>query len=394
MPWKQDDIVELRKQFIYEYLDKNYPSFSYLCQSYGISRPTGYKWIERFVQGGINNLADRSRAPKNNPNKIPEKICQLIIEKKLAHKYWGPKKILDNLRKHDPTLVLPADSTAGEILKRKGLVKKRRKRWRVPANEQAFDEITKNNQVWSVDYKGHFTLGNGTICYPLTITDGHSRFLLRCQGLNNTRYYDAKSWMEQTFREYGLPDAIRSDNGSPFASIAAGGISRLSMWWIQLGIRPERIKPGHPQQNGRHERMHKTLKEETTKPPAYNEALQQKRFDDFLYEYNHERSHEALARKCPDEVYQPSTRPFPEKIKPITYDEGLQVRTVKRGGEIKWKNKHIYISQVLSHEKVSLEEIDNDVWEICYGFYKLGIIRGSEMKLERATQWHKKKKKN
>ena len=394
MPWKQDDIVELRKQFISEYLDKNYPGFSYLCQSYGISRPTGYKWVERFVQGGINNLADRSRAPKNNPNKIPEEICQLIIDKKLAHKYWGPKKILDNLRKHDPTLVLPADSTAGEILKRAGLVKKRRKRWRVPANEQAFDEITKNNQVWSVDYKGHFTLGNGTICYPLTITDGHSRFLLRCQGLNNTRYYDAKSWMEQTFREYGLPDAIRSDNGSPFASIAAGGISRLSMWWIQLGIRPERIKPGHPQQNGRHERMHKTLKEETAKPPAYNEESQQKSFDDFLHEYNHERSHEALGRKCPDEVYQPSMRPFPEKIKPITYDEGFQVRTVKRGGEIKWRNKHIYISQVLSHEKVSLEEIDDDVWEICYGFCKLGIIRGSEMKLERATQWHKKKKKN
>jgi len=392
MPWKQDDIVELRKQFINEYLSKNYPSFSYLCQSYGISRPTGYKWIERFMQGGISSLADRSRTPKNNPNKISDEICQLIINKKLAHKYWGPKKVLDNLRKHDANLVLPADSTAGEILKRAGLVKKRRKRWSVPANEKAFDEITKNNQVWGVDYKGQFKLGNGNICYPLTITDSHSRFLLRCQGLKSTCYNDTKSWMEQTFKEYGLPDAIRSDNGTPFASITAGGISRLSMWWIQLGIRPERIKPGHPQQNGRHERMHKTLKEETAKPPAYNEESQQKSFDDFLHEYNHERSHEALARKCPDEVYQPSARPFPEKIKPIIYDEGFQIRTVKRGGEIKWRNKHIYISQVLSHEKVSLEEIDDDVWEICYGFYSLGIIRGSEMKLERATQWHKKKK--
>jgi len=390
MPWKQDDIVELRKQFITEYLGEKYPNFSYLCQCYGVSRPTGYKWIERFMQGGVNNLADKSRTPKNSPKKTSEEICQLIINKKLAHPYWGPKKVLDNLKKHDPALVLPADSTAGEILKRAGLVKKRRKRWSVPANEQAFEEIQKNNQVWGVDYKGQFKLGNGNMCYPLTISDSHSRFLLRCQGLKSTCHDDAKSWMAQTFREYGLPDAIRSDNGTPFASIAAGGISRLSMWWIQLGIRPERIKPGHPQQNGRHERIHKTLKAETTKPAAHNEVLQQKKFDDFLHEYNHERSHEALERKCPDEIYQPSTRTFPEEIQPITYDEGFHVRTVKRGGEIKWKNTHIYISQVLSHEKISLKEIDNDCWEICYGFYSLGIIKGKEMKLERATQWHKK----
>jgi len=390
MPWKETDIVKLRKQFIEEYLGKNYSDFAYLCGHYGISRPTGYKWVDRFMEGGTNNLVDRSRAPKTIRNKTPDDICQLIIEKKLAHKYWGPKKVLDNLRKHDSSLALPADSTAGEILKRAGLVKKRKKRWCVPANEQAFDEIRKNNQVWGVDYKGQFKLGNGKLCYPLTITDSHSRYLLRCQALSGTCHDDAKSWMEQTFREYGLPDAIRSDNGTPFASIAAGGISRLSMWWIQLDIRPERIKPGNPQQNGRHERMHKTLKEETTKPSAYNKTSQQKQFDDFLHEYNHERSHEALDRKCPDEVYQPSTRSYPEKIRPISYDEGLQVRTVKRGGEIKWRNKHIYISQVLSREPISLEEIDNDVWEIRYGFYKLGIIRGKDMKLERATQWHKK----
>lgn len=389
MPWKQDDIVELRKQFINEYLGKNYSSFSYLCQCYGISRPTGYKWVSRFMQGGMNNLVDQSRCPKHSPNKTPENICHLIIEKKLAHPYWGPKKVLDNLKKHDPTLVLPADSTAGEILKRAGLVKKRKKRWCVPANEQAFDEITKNNQVWGVDYKGQFKLGNGNLCYPLTITDCHSRFLLCCQALDSTAYEGTKYWMEQTFREYGLPDTIRSDNGTPFASIAAGGISRLSMWWIQLGIRPERIKPGHPQQNGRHERMHKTLKAETTKPAAYTATSQQSKFEDFRHEYNHERSHEALDRKCPDQVYQPSPRVYPEKISPILYDEGLQVRTVKRGGEIKWRNTHIYISQVLSHEKVSLGEIDNDVWEIRYGFYSLGIIRGKDMKLERATQWHK-----
>ncbi len=390
MPWKQDDIVELRKQFIDEYLGRDYPDFSHLCHCYGISRPTGYKWIKRFMKGGIDNLVDRSRAPKNSPGKTSDEICQLIIKKKLAHQHWGPKKLLDNLKKHDPSLVLPADSTAGEILKRAGLVKKRRKRWCVPANEQAFDDVKHNNQVWGVDYKGQFKLGNGSMCYPLTITDSHSRYLLHCQALQSTCHDDAKTAMEQAFREYGLPDTLRSDNGIPFASIAAGGISRLSMWWIQLGIRPERIKPGHPQQNGRHERMHKTLKAETTKPASYNEVSQQKSFDNFLHEYNHERSHEALDRKCPDEVYQPSARSYPEKIKPLIYDKGLHVRTVKRGGEIKWRNQHIYISQVLSKEPVSLEEIDNDVWEICYGFYKLGIIRGKKVKLERATQWHKK----
>jgi len=189
-----------------------------------------------------------------------------------------------------------------------------------------------------------------------------------------------------TFREYGLPDAIRSDNGSPFTSIVAGGISRLSKWWIQLGIQPQRIKPCHPQQNGRHERMHKSLKEATTKPSSYSQKKQQKQFDDFL----HERSHEALGRKLPSEVYQPSTHQYPERLEEIIYDEGIQVRKVTRSGEIKWRNTHIYISQVLSGEYISLAEIDNDVWEVRYSFYKLGILRGKDMKPERATQWHKK----
>lgn len=390
MPWKEIDIVKLRKQFIEEYLGKNYPSFSALCASYGITRPTGYKWRNRFLKDGFNGLADHSSAPKTIRHQTPDDICQLIIETKKKYHYWGPKKILDALRKHNPELTLPADSTAGEILKRAGLVKKRKKRWTVSANEQAFEEIKRNNQVWGIDYKGQFKLGNGKMCYPLTITDSYSRYLLCCQSLPNTCSVDAKYWMEKTFREYGLPDAIRSDNGSPFASIAAGGISRLSMWWIQLNIRPERIKPGYPQQNGRHERMHKTLKEVVTKPISYNEKLQQKQFDDFLYEYNHERSHEALGRKCPNEIYQPSIREYPEKLSAIIYDEGLQVRMVKRGGEIKWRNAYIYISQILSGEQVSLEEIDNNVWEVRYSFYKLGIIRGKETKLERATLWHKK----
>jgi len=390
MPWNKVDIVKLRKQFIEEYLGQEFANFSALCNSYGISRKTGYKWQDRFMNGGFENLIDRSSTPINQPNRTPDDICQLIIATKHTHTYWGPKKILDYLKRHEPTKALPADSTAGLILDRAGLVKPRKKRWSVPADEQAFTKSDQNNQVWGVDYKGQFKLGNGEMCYPLTITDDSSRYLLRCQALQSTCRSDAQDWMEHTFREYGLPDAIRSDNGSPFASIAAGGISRLSKWWIQLGIRPQRIKPGHPQQNGRHERMHKSLKEATTKPSSYSQKKQQKQFDDFLHEFNHERSHEALGRKLPCEIYQPSIRQYPERLPEIIYDEGKHVRKVKRSGEIKWKNTHIYISQVLSGDYISLEKINNDVWEVRYGFYKLGIIRGKDMKLERATQWHKK----
>jgi len=388
MPWMELDIVKLRKQFIQEYLKEDYPSFQDLCEAYGISRKTGYKWRNRFMSGGFNNLPDRSRAPLSTPHQTPDEICQLIINMKLAHKNWGPKKVLDRLKKLHPSLTLPADSTAGEILKRVGLVKKRRRRTCYAADEQAFASCKNNNQVWSVDYKGQFKLGNGQICYPLTITDNHSRYLLRCQSLKNTAYEAAKSQMEQAFREYGLPDFIRSDNGTPFSSRAAGGISQLAKWWIRLGIRPQRIKPGKPQQNGRHERMHRTLKEATAKPPAYNEKVQQEKFDAFVYEYNHERSHEGLKRKCPCDVYQPSLKPFPEVLPKIIYDEGSETRKVKRGGEIKWRNHHIYISQVLRDERICLEEIDEDVFAVFYGFYKLGEIIGREKQLRRATKWH------
>ena len=250
--------------------------------------------------------------------------------------------------------------------------------------------VSKAIRFGGVDYKGQFKLGNGKLCYPLTITDNHSRYLLHCRGLTSTCYQDARKWMEWTFREYGLPEAIRSDNGSPFASIAAGGISRLSMWWIQLGIHPQRIKPGCPQQNGRHERMHRTLKEAVISPSAYSEKGQQKRFDEFIEEYNHERSHEGLDRQCPAAVYEYSSRNYPERIPEIEYEEGKVIRRVKRSGEIQWQSQRIYISQVISGQAVSLEEVDNGVWEVRYGFYPLGTLTEKERQLVRATLWHKK----
>lgn len=388
MSWMELDIVELRKQFIQEFIAKNYPSFQDLCKAYGISRKTGYKWRNRFMSGGFDNLSDHSRAPLTTPHQTSDEVCQLIIDMKLKHNKWGPKKVLDRLKRMHPSLDLPADSTAGEILKRAGLVKKRRKRNYYAADEQAFETCTENNQVWGVDYKGQFKLGNGQMCYPLTITDMHSRYLIRCQSLKSTCYKDAKNQMEQAFREYGLPHTIRSDNGTPFSSLAAGGISRLSKWWIKLGIHPQRIKPGHPQQNGRHERMHRTLKEATIKPAAHNEKVQQERFDAFVHEYNYERSHEGLGRKCPADIYKPSLKTYPDVLPDIVYDEGKETRKVKRGGEIKWRNHHIYISQVLSNERICLEEIDDDIFAVFYGFYKLGEINGKDKQLKRATKWH------
>ncbi len=389
MPWEEIDIVKRRKEFIDHYLTGDY-RFKGLCISYGISRKTGYKWVGRFMSGGYNNLTDRSSAPKHIAHRTADEVSQLIITTKLNHQNWGPKKILDYLRRHEPQVPLPADSTAGEILKKAGLVKPRKVRRRVPADEHPFGDCEQSNQVWSVDYKGQFKLGNGKLCYPLTITDNHSRYLLQCRALTSTCYQDARDWMEWTFREYGLPEAMRSDNGSPFASIAAGGISRLSMWWIQLGIRPQRIKPGCPQQNGRHERMHRTLKEAVINPSAYSAPRQQKRFDEFIAEYNHERSHEGLDRQCPDAVYEYSSRSYPERIPEIEYDEGKVIRRVKRSGEIQWQNQRIYISQVISGQAVSLEEIDNGVWEVCYGFYRLGTLTDKERQLVRATLWHRK----
>lgn len=390
MPWMELNIVELRKQFIQEYLDKAYPSFNYLCSSYSISNKTGYKWVNRFLKGGLNNLEDRSRAPHTSKHRTPEEVCTFIIETKLAHIHWGPKKVLDYLKRHEPNLSLPADSTAGEILKKAGLVKKRQKRYHVSADEQPFSDCTESNHIWAVDYKGQFKLGNGQWCYPLTITDNHSRYLLQCKGLKSANYVDTQRWMEVCFREYGLPQNMRSDNGTPFSSMAAGGISRLSKWWIDLGICPERIEPGHPQQNGRHERMHKTLKQETAKPSAYSDVLQQKKFDEFKIEFNDERSHEGIDRKCPCDVYSSSSRAYPDELPEIVYDEGLDTRKVKRGGEVKWKGHHIYISQVLQNDRVSLKEIDNDLWEVRYSFYKLGELDTKKMQLNRATAWHGK----
>ncbi len=387
MPWKELNVMELRTQFIAEWLAKRY-TVTALSQRYGISRQTAHKWIGRFKRDGFKGLTDRSTAPHHRPQRTPAMIREQIIASKLLHQHWGPKKVVDYLKRHQPKLQWPADSTVGEILKQAGLVKARNKRKRVGADVAVFKDCDRCNRVWSVDYKGQFVLGNGRLCYPLTVTDNYSRYLLQCRALASPNHRDTRSWLEWVFREYGLPQAIRSDNGAPFASMAAGGISRLSRWWIQLGIKPERIKPGKPQHNGRHERMHRTLKAEATRPAAYSLEAQQKRFDAFCREYNDERSHESLERKCPVQVYQPSPQTYPERVPEVEYEQQVQVRSVRHNGQIKWKGEFIYVTEILAKDRVGLTEIDNDLWEVRYGFYLLGFIPERTMKLERAKAWH------
>ncbi|MEE8342277.1 MAG: integrase core domain-containing protein, partial [Gammaproteobacteria bacterium] len=282
----------------------------------------------------------------------------------------------------------PADSTAGEILKRAGLVKPRNPRRRVAAYSQPFGDCRQANQSWSADFKGDFRLGDGRRCYPLTISDNYSRFLLQCRGLHRTGSTVVRPWFEWVFREYGLPQAIRTDNGAPFSSLAVGGISALSKWWIQLGIRPERIRPGTPSQNGRHERMHRTLKAAALHPPGANLVAQQSQFDTFVYEYNWERSHEALDRKTPGSIHQPSIRPYPTRIPPVEYGTECTVRRVRHNGEIKWRGQLLYVSEILAKEPISLKPINEDQWELRYGFHPLGILNMRTLKIVSAKHWH------
>ena len=308
MPWEQTSAMDQRIKFIADWLSDGYSKVD-LCKAYGISRPTADKWIERYRQGGVRGLEELSRAPRSHPNATPEEACEMIIQTKLYRQSWGPKKVVDYLRENGPQLHWPADSTAGEILKRIGLVKRRIRRHRVSPYSEPFGNCEKPNQIWSAYFKGDFLLGNQRRCYPLTITDNFSRYLLLCRALERPSYASVRPWFEWVFHQYGLPQAIRTDNGAPFASLAIGGLRELSKWWIQLGIRPERIKPGKPSQNGRHERMHRTLKHEVPLQPTPRH--QQQYFDRFQEQYNWERPHEALERKTPASLYCVSPRPYP-----------------------------------------------------------------------------------
>lgn len=382
MPWEETTCMDQRVRFIVAFSGCTY-SMSELAAQYGISRKTGYKWTERYGKEGVDGLKDRSRAPKSCPRQTSPEVEKLVVALRQAHPTWGPRKLLASLRKVEPDRAWPAASTVGEILKRHGLVQSRpaRRRWPHPGRPAA-QAPGGPNEVWTADFKGQFRLGDGRLCYPLTVADAYSRYLLEVHGLESVAGSGVWPAFVRLFREHGLPQAIRTDNGSPFASAGSvGGLTRLSVQWIKLGIRPERIQPGHPEQNGSHERMHRTLKAETTRPPAGNQAGQQQRFDQFRREYNEQRPHEALSQRTPSELYASSPRSYPEKEPSVEYPGHFAVRYVHRGGEIKWQGRYLFVSEALGGEHVGLEETDDGIWTVYFGPVRLARFDEREREL-------------
>ncbi len=310
MPWSQTSPMDQKIRFIADFQRQLFP-FSELCGRFGISRKTGYKWIERYANAGPQGLYDLSRRPRSCPHQTPSGIVAALVQARQRHPSWGVKKLLKILSPKHPDWEWPSRSTGCDILRRHGLIPKGRRRSRPGHPGRPDTPMTEPNEIWTADFKGQFRTRDGLYCYPLTVVDGFSRFLLVCQGLHSTSHLDSRPVFLRLFQEFGLPRIIRTDNGVPFATTALGRLSLLSVWWIRLGIYPELIEPAHPEQNGRHERMHRTLKAETTHPPRANLPSQQRRFNEFREEYNHERPHEALDQDTPASHYQPSPRSFP-----------------------------------------------------------------------------------
>jgi transposase InsO family protein len=343
-----------------------------LCRAFGISRVTGYKWLDRYGSGGVAALSDRSRARHTQPHAYPASIRELVIQARMEHPTWGGKKLRPWLAKRHPRVELPSVTTMETILREAKLVRRRRRSRRLegPVGVRGGDD--RPNGVWAVDFKGQFRLGDGSYCYPLTATDSCSRYLLTCTALRCTKFDPAWTVFDQLFAEYGVPERIRSDNGVPFASVGVGRLSRLSVYWMSLGIEVERTRPGKPQDNGRHERMHRTLKEDTTRPPAGTRRGQQRRFNRFRMTYNEERPHEALNMRCPAEFYEPSSRPY--EVVEFQYPGHWEQRTVRNRGAIKWKDQEVFLSEALSGHHVGLVEIDDGVWQVCFRNLPLGRL--------------------
>jgi putative transposase len=365
--------MDLRVRMIQEYSEGH--SISALAEMYAVSRKTIYKWLERHDGEGVAGLADRHRAPHDSPNKVSAKMVDLIIAAR--HRWrWGPYKLRIKLVEQNPQLTVPAASTIGEVLKRAGLTHRRKLRVRTPAYAQPFATVAGANQTGCADFKGWFRTGDGTRCDPLTITDAHSRYLLRCQITPKADTIHVTAIFDAAFRQHGLPLVIHTDNGVPFASTAPGGLSRLSMHWIRLGILPERSRVASPQDNGRHERMHLTLKQATLRPPERTPRKQQEAFDRFQHEYNHERPHAALDDATPASLYSCSPREMPRRIPELMYDEGIQVRRISQQGSLKWKGQRTFVSEVFAYEWIGLSPLNERLFEVRYGPLTVGYFDG------------------
>lgn len=385
MPWCQRSPMDLRSEFIAMYLRRT-ASISEICRNFGISRKTGYKWIDRYQRLGWPEwLVDQSRRPKHSPDKVPDDIAAKIVEERRLHPTWGPKKLLVVLSGRKTSIDWPSPSTVNRILKSHGLVQPRRRQQRPGHVCQPLSSILAPNDVWCADFKGWFLTRDGNRCNPLTLTDAFSRYLLACKGLGSPSLHPTWKVFAHAFREYGMPKVIRTDNGAPFASTALARLSHLSIWFIQLGIVPELIQPSHPEQNGRHERMHRTLKAEATKPPCSNMASQQRRFDLFRQEFNYERPHEALGQRTPGSLYRPSTVKYADSIPIYDYPPGIECRRADLSGTIRWKGAEIRLTKVLAGQHVGLQSVEGG-WDVFYRFVRLGRIGERSLRLERPAR--------
>lgn len=394
MPWKSSSPMDQKMQFIADYL-RGVATMVELSSDYQISRKTAYKWIGRYDADGAAALAEQSRRPHHFPNATSDEVVQALLSKRRRHPHWGAKKLLKLLAQEQPELDWPAPSTACDIFSRHNLVRQPKRRRVIGHSGKPTTIITAPNQVWAADFKGQFKTRDGYYCYPLTVTDGFSRYLIGCQALSSTAVSEAMPVFRRLFREFGLPERLRTDNGGPFASVSLARLSTLSAWFIRLGIVRELIEPGKPYQNGSHERMHRTLKAETTKPPASNRATQQRRFNPWREEFNHVRPHEALGMDPPAQHYHLSPRPYPERLPPLEYPSYFETRRVGDNGCIRWRSERVHVSAVCAHEYVGLEEFDTGIWNVYFGALKLGRLIEKELRIEDAYGlWRRPIKKN
>ena len=385
MPWKESRIVDQRLQFLSSY-QKEEMSVSDLCREFGVSRPTGYRWINRYNEVGPEGLLDLSRKPHGCSHATSEATENAILALRSRYPSWGARKLKARLEKLDPSVEWPSASTFGNILGRAGLTSPTKKKRRTTPYSEPFSEVTAPNQLWCMDFKGNFNTGDGARCDPFTVTDAHSRYLIRCQIVSRMDFSQVRAICEAAMREYGMPARIRTDNGAPFSGTGLLGLSKLSLGWMKMGIVHERIQPGRPQQNGRHERMHRTLKEDTTKPPALTLRLQQKKFDQFRQMFNHERPHEGLNNETPGSIYQPSAVIFPRTLIEFIYPPSFLTRRVNNSGDISWHKDRVFISEVLRFEEIGLEHVGEDFYRVFFRDVELGDLDAEALRFRPVRQ--------
>jgi putative transposase len=374
MPWLEEQVMDLRLCFVSACIRKEAPMTT-LCARYGISRKTGYKWLGRYQEAGACGLGDRSSAPLTASSRLDSSMVARVLALRQARPSWGPRKLLARLSKDAPELDWPAASTVGDLLARRGLVKPRTVRPAVAEPRGPTIEATTANDSWAADFKGWFRTGDGVRCEPLTVSDGYSRYLLVCQAVPRPTFAEVRPLFEAAFRRYGLPRALRTDNGSPFANRGGlAGLTQMSVWLLKLDIWPDRIAPGRPDQNGRHERMHRTLAEEPASPPSADVASQQMRLDAWRKDYNNIRPHQALNQRCPAELYVPSSRTYPERLPDWEYPPDHQLRRVRADGYIKWQDRSLYLTEALVGEEVAISRRDDDDWVVRFRGFDLAIL--------------------